>query len=146
MAAFGERQSALAAVLALNRPGSSVPHVMVVLPSFSVGESLLAHYGPRIPALEHRYLLAHTMLHRISGCEMVFVGSQDPGPEIVDYYVSLAPAARQADVRSRFRVFVVPDRSARSVAEKLLERPDLLAAIREHIGGGAGRAAPAPAP
>ena len=56
MKTFEELQTSLGPVWSLNRPGSSVEHVVVVLPSFSMGESLLSHYATRIPALEHRYL------------------------------------------------------------------------------------------
>ena len=56
--AFERLQQDLEAVYALNSPGSAVPHVVVVLPSYSVGESLLSHYSSRLPALEHRFLAA----------------------------------------------------------------------------------------
>ena len=45
MRTFEELQSDLGPVWSLNRPGSSVEHVVVVLPSFSVGETLLSHYA-----------------------------------------------------------------------------------------------------
>jgi len=136
MKSFDELQSGLGAVLEMNRPGMPpVEHVLVVLPSFSMGESLLSHYSARIPALEHRYLVVHSLLHRIPGCRLVFVGSQHPGQEVLDYYTSLVPAAAHADVRSRFREVVVPDQSPRPVAEKLLDLPDAMAAVRDLIGG-----------
>ncbi|MGH3664743.1 MAG: hypothetical protein ACRDU8_01400, partial [Egibacteraceae bacterium] len=88
---------------------AGVEHVLVALPSFSMSETLLSHYAARIPALEHRYLLAQLMLHRIEACEMVFLSSQAPGRQVVGYYTSLVPADRRASVRSRFRCVVVPD-------------------------------------
>ena len=75
MKTFEELQTTLGPVWNLNRPGSSVDHVVVVLPSFSMGESLLSHYATRIPALEHRYLVTSLMLHRIKTCELVFLTS-----------------------------------------------------------------------
>lgn len=135
MESFRELQSRLGPALATNRPGSTQSHVMVVLPSYSVGESLLSHYASRMPALEHRYLVVHAMLQRITTCEMVFVGSQDPGAEVCAYYESLVPRNRRADVRSRFRTVVLGDLTPRSVAEKLLDRPDLVAEIRRLADG-----------
>ena len=135
MDGFAELQEQLASTLALNHGGSTEPHVVIALPSFSVGESLLSHYVERIPALEHRYLLAQLMLNRIDGCEMVFVSSEAPSPDVVDYYVSLAPPAARDSVRSRFTTFVVPDRSARSVAAKLLDQPALLDGLRAQLAG-----------
>jgi len=55
---FDDLQQRLGAAVAANRPGSDVEHVLIALPSFSLGESLLSHYADRIPSLEHRYLVA----------------------------------------------------------------------------------------
>ncbi|MDP9222698.1 MAG: peptide ligase PGM1-related protein [Actinomycetota bacterium] len=130
MKSFEELQAQLGQVLALNRQARGAPHVLVVLPSFSVGESLLSHYAARISALEHRYLVAHFLLHRVAACEMAFVTCEEPGEEVLGYYASLVPAGSRASVRTRFRTVVVPDRTPRSVAAKLLDRPDLLDALR----------------
>jgi hypothetical protein len=135
MKTFQNLQSGLAGVLALSKPGLGVEHVVVVLPSHSLSQSLLNHYVARIPALEHRYLALHPLLWPIESCHMVFVGSADPGPDIIEYYLSLIPSARQDDVRSRFHVVTVTDGSRRSVAEKLLDRPDLIGQIKALVGG-----------
>jgi hypothetical protein len=131
---FEQLQAQLGRAWALNRPGMGVEHVLVVLPSFSVGESLLSHYASRIPALEHRYLVTHLMLHRIQACELVFLTCQAPSQEVVDYYTSLVPTDRRASVRARFRLLVVPDNTPRAIAAKLLDRPDLLQALRASFG------------
>ncbi len=55
---FAALQQRLGAALAANTAGSDVDHVMVALPSYSVSESLMSHYGDRVAALEHRYLNA----------------------------------------------------------------------------------------
>ena len=109
--------------------------VLVVLPSFSVGESLLSHYASRIPALEHRYLVTCLMLHRIEACELVFLTCQAPDPDVLEYYTSLVPPDRRARVRARFRLMVVPDATPRAIAAKLLDRPDLLQALRMSFAG-----------
>jgi hypothetical protein len=93
MKSFNELQAQLGRPWALNKPGGRVEHVLVALPSFSLGESLLSHYAARIPALEHRYLVAHLMLHRIEACEVVFLSCSAPGDDVLDYYTSLVPAA-----------------------------------------------------
>lgn len=132
---FRELQARLGPLLRANRPGSTEPHVVVGLPSFSLGESLLAHYAERLPALEHRYLLAALMLPRIPGCELVVVSSEAPSAEVIEYYLGLMPAASRDDVRSRLHPFVVPDSSNRSVAVKLLERLDLVEELRTSLAG-----------
>src|SRR4028118_656150 len=113
-------QRGLATALRANSPRSGVRHVVIALPSFSVGESLLEHYGDRIPSLEHRYLLAMTMLGRLESCELLFVCSVAPSEEVLEYYFSLIPADRRNDARARFHLLEVTDRSSRPVAAKLL--------------------------
>lgn len=90
-AEFAEVQAGLGTALHANSAGSGIPHVLVALPSYSVGESLLSHYADRIPVLEHRYLLASLMLARIESCEFVFVSSCAPEPDVLAYYEALLP-------------------------------------------------------
>jgi hypothetical protein len=135
MESFEDLQAKLGPAMAANRPGVSVDHVLVLLPSFSVGESLLSHYAARIPALEHRYLVAFLMLPRIEACEMVFLTCQAPGDDVLDYYADLVPSGHRARARRRFRVVEVPDRSSRAIAAKLLDRPDMIDALRASFAG-----------
>jgi PGM1 C-terminal domain len=132
--AFEAIQERLGHALELSQPGRTEEHVMVALPSFSLGESLLSHYGDRIPALEHRYLLALLVLHRIA-CDLVLVVSQAPTPEVLDYYLSLIPEESRPSARQRLHILEVPDATHRSIAEKLLDRPDLIEEVRTLIGG-----------
>ncbi|MGH8973780.1 MAG: peptide ligase PGM1-related protein [Acidimicrobiia bacterium] len=127
-------QQRLGAAWEANRIGSRVHHVMVVLPSYSLAETLLEHYGERIAPLEHRYLVASLSLPRYPNCEMVFVTCQDPGPEVLDHYFGLLPAEERDQARRRFRLLVVDDPTPRAVAPKLLERADLLRELQSSIG------------
>jgi hypothetical protein len=125
----------LGAAWLANQPGSDTDHVLVVLPSHSLAESLLSHYGPRVRALEHRYLVAYLLLHRVPRCEMVFLCSHAPDPEVIDYYSSLTAARDKTSAMPRFRSIVVDDGTARSVSAKLLDRPDLLDELRGSFRG-----------
>ena len=131
---FASLQRGLARAWEANRIGSEVPHVMVALPSYSIAETLLEHYGERIAPLEHRYLVACLSLPRYRNCEMVFVTCQDPGPEVLDHYFGLLPAEERVRARRHFRLLVVDDPTPRAVARKLLERADLLGTLRSSIG------------
>jgi hypothetical protein len=131
---FAALQQRLAPAWEANRIGSDVHHVMVVLPSYSIAETLLEHYGERIAPLEHRYLVACLSLPRYRNCEMVFVTCQDPGPDVLDHYFGLLPAEERDQARRRFRLLVVDDPTPRAVARKLLERSDLLEELRSSIG------------
>jgi len=128
-------QARLGEVWALNQPGSTAEHVVVVLPSLNISASMLSHYGPRLVALEHRYLTEVLMLARVPGCELVFVCSRHPGRAVLDYYAGLVPGHLQESVRSRVHVVAVEDLSPRPVAVKLLENPNALSRIREFVAG-----------
>lgn len=108
---------------------------MVLLPSYSVEHALLAHFGPRIPALENRQLLTMLSLARVPGAQMVFVTAERPTELVVAYYLSFVEDGLRDDVRARFHVVEVPDSSPRPVTAKLLDRPDLLARIRSMTRG-----------
>jgi len=132
--AFAALQAKLGPALAANRPGSTTPHVLLALPSYSVSESLLSHYGNRMASLEHRYLTAIVVPSRIPACEIVYISTKAPAPAVLDYYLALVPEDRREETRARIRLIEVDDETVRSVASKLLEQPDTIAAIREHIG------------
>lgn len=128
-------QSLLPAALRANVAGGRTPHVLLVLPSYDVSPSVLEHYGPRLPALEHRYVCPLFMLPRFPGAQVVYVCSVAPQAAVLDYYLSLLPEADRAAAAGRFHVLSVGDRSFRPVAAKLLDRPDLLSWIRGFVGG-----------
>jgi hypothetical protein len=124
MGAF-KPQSRLARARWANRPGSRLPVTVLVLPSYSVGSSLLAHYGERIPALEHRQLLTMLMLPLVPKSEMIFVTAKRPTARVLEYYLSFVPADRREDTRARIRLLEVHDPTARSITAKLAPRISL---------------------
>lgn len=136
MGSFLKPRTRLARALSANQPGSSTPHTVVVLPSYSVGESMLAHYGHRIPALEHRQLLSVLMLPHVERAQILFVTSQRPERKVLDYYLSLVPVEHRRAMRARIRIIEVADPTPRSVTDKLLDRPDLVARLRRMARGG----------
>ncbi len=129
-----EVQHRLGAALEANRPGSLTPHVVISLPSLNIADSLLAHYADRLPAMEHRYLLGVAMLARIKSCEMVLVCSAAPPPQVLDQHFHDLPADVREECRRRFHLLDVGDTAPRSLTEKLVERPDLLAGLRAWLG------------
>jgi hypothetical protein len=131
---FDRLQAALPDALAANTPGSGRDHVVVAMASFSLSDSLLAHYGARLPAMEHRYLNASLLLNRIDA-DFVFVCSLAPGPEVVAYYRGLLPPHVAGRMDERLHVVAVEDPTPRPLAQKLLDRPDLLDEIRGLVAG-----------
>lgn len=134
MHTLDQLQTRLGEVWSLNQPGCTAAHVVVALPSFSLAPSILAHYGPRLGPLEHRYLVSMLMLAHIPGCELVFVCSEDPGDEVVEYYAGLLPPAVRRSVRERLHVVTAPGPPG-PVATALLDNPAALARIAELVGG-----------
>ena len=132
---FARLQQRLPEAWVANTGGSTTPHVVVVLPSFSLGETVVQHYATRLPALEHRFLLSSLMLHRIEGCELYFLSCRRPEDDVVDYYLSLVPEESRESVRRRLRFVTVDDTSGRPVAAKLLDRPDILDRLRQDLEG-----------
>jgi hypothetical protein len=131
---FALLQKRLPDVWRLNHHDSTTAHVIVVVPAFSLGETILSHYATRLGAMEHRYLLATTMLGRIPGCEVVFVTCEEPDREVLAYYDRLASPGRPGSLLDRLHVVTVDDRSPRAVSAKLLEQPDLLERVRRLVG------------
>lgn len=132
--AFFRLQERLGPALEANREGSGVENVLIALPSFSVSESLLSHYGNRVTSLEHRYLGSMLVSSRIDTCTVIYLPTRAPDPEVVDYYVSLVPPERRDAVRARTRIIEVGGGVERSVAARLVERPDLIDRLRTEIG------------
>jgi hypothetical protein len=83
--------------------------------------------------MEHRYLNGALLLNLID-CDVVFVCSLAPDPDVLDYYGDLVAPEVAERMRRRLRCVVVDDDSTRSLAEKLLDRPDLLERIRTLVG------------
>jgi len=133
MRTFEQLQADLGAAMAANRPGSGTPHVVIALPSHSVGEALLSHYGARVLALEHRFLLSSLPTHRLPDAEWIYISSLAPTAEVVDYYRCLGP--RPENFSSRTHVLSVDDHTPRSMAAKMLDRPELLDLIHELVDG-----------
>jgi len=131
---FDDVQRRLGEALDANRAGSGVDHVLIVLPSYSVSESILSRYGNRIASLEHRYLNALLIADRIRSFEILFISTRRPDAATLDGYFDLVPADRRDEVRSRVALLDIDDGTPRSVAAKLLDREDLLDDIRRRVG------------
>ena len=132
---FARLQERLAPALAANSQGSSIDHVMIALPSYSVSESLLSHYADRIPSLEHRYLLATFVAGRIPSCEVIYISSRHPEPEVIDYYTSLLPPRSPSEPPFRIRFVECNDGTRRSVAARLIDHSLLLDELRDIVAG-----------
>ena len=100
---------------------------VVVIPSITLGRAG-AGSGTMSQSFEERFLFL-LMLLRQPRLRMVYVTSLPIAPEIIEYYLALLPGVIPSHARSRLSLVAVNDASPRSLSEKLLERPHLLARI-----------------
>ena len=131
--AFDDLQRSLDPALRVNRAGSTVDHVLLSLPSFSVSESILSHYADRIPSLEHRYLMSVLIAGRIPACEILYVSTRRPDQAVIDYYTSLIAPDRRAS--ARINILSIDDGTSKSVAGKIAADAAFQARIRSVIAG-----------
>jgi hypothetical protein len=123
---FDELQARMGDVwdaMRLNHDDESV----VVVPSITLDRAV-ASSGGVTQAYEERFLFM-LMLLRQPRLRMVYVTSLPIAPEIIEYYLALLPGVIPSHARSRLSLVAVHDASPRSLSEKLLERPHLLARI-----------------
>ncbi len=107
----------------LNHDDESV----VVIPSITLDRAV-ASSGSMSQSYEERFLFL-LMLLRQPRLRMVYVTSLPIAPEIIEYYLALLPGVIPSHARSRLSLVAVNDASPRSLSEKLLERPHMLARI-----------------
>ena len=130
--AFAQLQrTRLPAAWAADRPGSGVPHTVVALPSFSLDSSVYEHYGDRVPPLENRFLHCLLLLRRPE-VRLVYLSSRPVPPAVLDGYLAMLPP----DAVERLHLLSPGDDSARALACKVLDRPDLVAAVRAVAASG----------
>jgi hypothetical protein len=108
------------------------PRTVVVVPGLSLDPDVLAkidgarHYEER--------MLAMLMLLRLPHTRIVYVSSEPIAPVAIDYYLSLLPGMPGGHARERLVLLSPHDSSSKSLVQKLLERPRLLARIRAAVG------------
>lgn len=113
-------------------PDSGIPHVLVALPSFALDRTVYDHYGDRVPPLENRFLYA-LLRARERGTEVVYLSSVAVPDATLDGYLSLLSPGERKRVMDRSRLVSADDASWRPLAEKLLDRGDIVDWLRSHV-------------
>ncbi len=110
---------------------AEVPYTSVVVPSLSLDQRELAKLRGA-PFYEERLLFLLIRL-RNPFARVVYVTSQPVHPSVLDYYLQFLAGVPASHARSRLTLLCAWDGSARSLTQKILERPRLLQRIREAI-------------
>ncbi len=113
-------------------PGGAVQqtNTLVVLPSLTADIELAGSFHQ---VYEERFLFMLFLL-RQPNLRMIYLTSQKVPDEIVDYYLHFLPDITLSHARKRLMMVSPEDGSGRDLVHKLLERPRLLAQIRDLIG------------
>ena len=126
-ARFARLQERLGSVwsnLRLNQRGESIVVVPSVVPESTPGAVL--------QALEERMLFLLLLL-RYPRLRVIYLTGRPVPDSIVDYYLGLLPGVIPRQARPRLHMVAAHDGTARPLAQKLLERPRVLAEIRALI-------------
>ena len=131
---FRELQAQLLPEWGREHDGNGVDFDLLMLPSLSVDRAQLelitgAHN------YEERQLFSLVRL-RDPGVRIIYVTSKLLPELVVDAVLELLPGVPTSHARRRLHLFDTDDASSRPLTEKLLERPALLARIRELLRPG----------
>lgn len=134
VAAFSELQSRLAGQFTEIFAHPNAPRTVVVLPSLTLDQEVLG----RITGVIHyeQRLLCLLLLLRYPRTRVIYLSSEPLPQSIVEYYLQLLPGVPRDHAMARLTLLACHDASPRPLTEKILERPRLLARLREGIGSG----------
>lgn len=119
----------LRAVWRLVQGRRRTPYTAVVVPSLSFDPGELAKIRG-VSFYEERMLFTMIRL-RDPRARLIYVTSQPLHPEIVEYYLDLLRGVSTRDARSRLHLLPLYDSSPTPLSRKILERPRVIARIRE---------------
>jgi hypothetical protein len=128
---FAALQASLAPMFRDAYADPRAPRTVVVVPSMSLDPEVLG----KISGVQHyeERMLSMLMLLRMPRARVVYVTSQPLAPVVVDYYLQLLGGVPSSHARKRLTLLSTYDASPRALTEKILERPRLLARIRDAI-------------
>jgi hypothetical protein len=111
--------------LRLNQAGQSIVVVPSVVPDATQD-------GATVQALEERFLFLLLLL-RGPRLRVIYLTGRPVPESVVEYYLGLLPGVIPRQARGRLHMISADDGSPRPLAQKLLERPRVLAKVRALI-------------
>ncbi len=132
--AFEKIQQGLCRQFELLFPDKLAPKTIVVIPSLTLDQEVLAKIDGALYYEER--LLCLLMLLRMPRTRVVYVSSMPIDPVIVDYYLHLLPGITGYHARERLTLLSCYDGTPVSLTWKMLQRPRLLERIKQSIPDG----------
>jgi len=102
---------------------------IIVIPSVSLDQQEMQKI-PGVYHYEERHLFSLIRL-RNPRTRLIYLTSEPLHPMIIDYYLQLLPGIPFSHARDRLLLFSTYDASAKSLTQKILERPRLMERIRQ---------------
>ena len=134
MLAFKKIQEGFASQFELFFPDNHANKCIVVIPSLTLDQEVLAkvqgalHYEER--------LLCLLMLLRMPRARVIYVSSMPIDEVIIDYYLHLLPGITGYHARERLTLLSCYDSSQLPLTQKILQRPRLIERIKNSIPAG----------
>ncbi len=104
---------------------------IIVIPSISLDQQEMQKV-PGAYHYEERHLFSLIRL-RNPRTRLIYITSEPLHPMIIDYYLQLLPGIPFSHARDRLLLFSTYDASAKSLTQKILERPRLMERIRQAV-------------
>lgn len=129
--AFNRLQEVLQKQFETVFPDKLAPRTVVILPSFTLDQEILAkvkgivHYEER--------MLCLLMLLRMPQTKLIYISSTPVSEVIIDYYLTLLPGITGHHARKRLTMISCYDSSSKSLTQKVLSRPRLIEKIKSCI-------------
>lgn len=131
---FEKIQQGFSSQFELFFPDNLAPKTIVVVPSLSLDQEVLAKVDGALHYEER--LLCLLMLLRMPRANVVYVSSSPIDPVIIDYYLHLLPGITGYHARERLTLISCYDSSAMPLTKKILQRPRLIERIKQAIPAG----------
>lgn len=132
--AFEKIQEGFASQFELFFPDNLAAKTIVVIPSLSLDQEVLAKVTGAIYYEER--LLCLLMLLRMPRSNVIYVSSTPIDPVVIDYYLHLLPGITGYHALERLTLISCYDSSAIPLTEKILQRPRLIERIKRAIPAG----------
>ncbi len=107
---------------------------VIIIPSITLDQEILCKVSGHVHYEER--LLCLLMLLRMPRTHVVYITSTPIDPVIIDYYLHLLPGVTGHHALQRLTMLSCYDASAKSLTEKILDRPRLIDRIKKSIPAG----------